>query len=426
MIAGLEEGLELLDVPGILLRRYLVHHVLRDEILHPLLGLLRYPNHPVPPPVRLQELGGPHVLEGNAMEPIHLPSPRRGIRHGGEGNPVDRRTLEVPVDDAQPVHLRDVEGYGLEASAGGVGISESRVELHPGDRSQGLGLHRLVGPLPLPLEGIYDLPYLHLVDGSLGIYPGRRPPVEPAYGPAVGVPLRGDHAHVGGSEGLTEGAAVKHVHLLILQAPGPGIPGLVDLEGLRVEPLHLGGIRVEGDLDLLDDGTLAVVKPDDDGPEVLQAQPLLHRFLAHPAPDGVPLVKVHETLHPVGEVVQPPLEHPLHLLLQILPAHLHQDGEGGLGSLRHVLEVGTHHHNLPVLHLFGGPHPQKLELVRDIGTSQLRMHVPLPYPLPLVHHPHVHGDVREHSGLHLSSSSAILSRFLYHSSSDRLGKDQLQ
>src|SRR4030042_3751783 len=167
--------------------------------------------------------------QGHAAPPPPLP-PAPGLAgHGRKGHPEGGIPFEISVHDAEGIHLRDVEVEGLKAAARGVGVFDRAMYPDLLYGAEGPLLDGLIGAAVLPFEDADGLALGHLKDGAFGVHLGGRPAVEPVDGPAVGDALGGDDTTMGRRKALAEDAAVKVLHVLLLQPPGTGTPLLVAL-----------------------------------------------------------------------------------------------------------------------------------------------------------------------------------------------------
>ncbi|MBT9163470.1 MAG: hypothetical protein DDT24_00377 [Chloroflexi bacterium] len=202
-------------------------------------------------------------------------------------------------------------------------MSERAVKINPLHVTERLLLRHQVYPAILPSRRVYQVALGHGEDGSLGIELISCPAVEPAYCPAVGDPLRGDEANVGGSKGLTENAAIELIDILITEFSRPRIPGLINLQSMGEEFLHLLPIGDEGDGNLLNDIQLRGEEEDQDFTYLPQGiKPLLKRRFIEPEPDVVPLSYVPESLDVIGVHMDPSLEDRLHILFELFPGDI--------------------------------------------------------------------------------------------------------
>ena len=370
-------------------RRQLGRHRVLEETGHP--------HHPLETTVGRDELGArqvelPHPHHAGSLEATAGHTRQRRERH-----PRRRHARILTADHHHPLRLGDVHHDALETPAGRHRVLHNRVHRHLWDRPLRVLHRRLVRPRPIPPDRVNQIPLRHRLVRARRIDLVRRLAVQPVVGPAQTQPLRAHDAHVRRRKRLAQRTIVERIHRLVRQIGQPPVAEIVRHPRL-LQPFRVL-LRIRHDLHLHlvhDRAELRVEAGVHDIAEMLQIEPLIRRPLRDPDPRDIPLAHVLDTRSPIHEIVNLALQHRLEILLHLAAGHLDHQPHIHRPADLHILEVGAHDLDLPVLHLVHLCHTQILEGAALL-PAELHPHVGAPDHLPLERRPvrHRHRHLRD-------------------------------
>jgi len=219
--------------------------------------------------------------------------------------------------------------------------------------------------------------------GGLGIQPG--------HGAAQAQTLGGDHAAVGGGEGLAQDAGIELIHGLVGHGGQTVVTHVVAGHCLLIQQLlGLGRVGDQGDLTLIHNGVELIHNHMVQHlAEVLHAQALVKGVVGHADAQQVALAGVHHALHVVEPCVDLTLDDRLEVGLHLLAVHLDK-GAHGIFQIAGV-DVRADQRDLVILHLVGILHQDQLA-GGVLGGPELSLHVGLADDLALERGGEGHGD----------------------------------
>ena len=226
--------------------------------------------------------------------------------------------------------------------------------------------------------------------GTVGVQLVSGLGIQPGHGAAQTQTLGGDHAAVGGGEGLAHDAGEVTVNGLV----GHGRQTVVALvvpghSHLVTELLRLGSVGDQGDLALVHNGVKLVHDHDVQNlGEVLQTQTGVVGRVADTDTDLIALTGVHDAFHVVEPCVELPLDNGLEVHLHLLAGNLNV---GRQSQILGLIEVGADDGDLVILNFIQLPHHNQLGS-GVLGRPDLVVHVGLADDLALEGGGEGHGD----------------------------------
>ena len=244
--------------------------------------------------------------------------------------------------------------------------------------------------------------------GAVGVQLVSGLGIQPGHGAAQTQTLGGDHAAVGGGEGLAHDAGEVTVNGLV----GHGRQTVVALvvpghSHLVTELLRLGSVGNQGDLALVHNGVELVHDHNVQNlGEVLQPQTCFVSRVADTDTDLIALAGVHDAFHVVEPCVELPLDNGLEVHLHLLAGNLNV---GRQSQILGLIEVGADDGDLVILDFIQFPHHHQLGS-GVLGRPDLVVHVGLADDLALKGSGEGHGDGQL---LHLDLDVPQLQRLLH-------------
>ena len=218
---------------------------------------------------------------------------------------------------------------------------------------------KIVDAFPLSQLGIDGLALWHRLVGAGGIDFEGGLAVHPVIGAAESGPLRADDADMAGGERLAQQCRNSRYRWSRRSCLRCGHPG-------RHRPpwpfpacsLDIFFIGINLHLELVEDTAEVLVQFGmQDLADVLQPEALFHGLFADAHPGDIALADVHDALGVVDQVVNLALQDRFVVLLHLASGHLHDDGQGQLGSGRNIGNLRPDDLDLAVLdlvHALGG------------------------------------------------------------------------
>ncbi|MBT9161213.1 MAG: hypothetical protein DDT26_02517 [Dehalococcoidia bacterium] len=196
---------------------------------------------------------------------------------------------------------------------------------------------------------------------------------------------------MGGGKGLTEDAAVEFIHVFVTEIPRPRIAGLINRQSMGEEFLNPLLIGDEGNGNLLDNIQLRGEEEDQDFTYLPQGiKPLLKRGFIEPDPDVIPLSYMPVSLDVIGVHMDSALEDGLHILLELFPGDIDQNGQGGARPFFDIAYVRPDDLYLLMLNFIQALQCHQLKLVTNFWAPKLHLYILFPDGLALILRPHIY------------------------------------